>query len=663
EPSAANGSEITVTPYNADLGEPSLRLLEPANGDTVKERTLLTALVEMQNLEEASVQFLLGGEENNPLNPAAQTLSQPDKATVRVPVVFDVPAVSGSMAAVIRLISDGHIRSQVFINIEDDEVLGSQPVLVTEPSAQLLAGTDLSFQAYASPAIDDQDSTSFVQQQGMRAPLTFAFGEEQLLQDVQPVDAGAPDVSLLAHLQDRSGNNAETSKVLSILPYFSADEELWLTLRPGLERLQSLQYSTALGLVAVINNAYGGFRVVTRDQGSFTQAQGTASALQLDGSRAYIAYNEAGERKLLSLQWQNSAATRVGDWLFDAGLTAVNGDVIFGRAGNSVLAYQMRDAYLVSLAGYTTSDLVSVQWADGRLWALTETALIELSLSNDSGLIGLREVNRFNLDTYQGMAVVGEQFAFYSGNNLYHYQLVAGALESRGSFSATQRILSVQADRSGWWLQLADGRWIAVQDNQQTALWLRPQQLQVAPQFVGYLADNGVYTRELITQSVAGPVVTQTLAATGYLLRAERALTLAAYTQNGEQLTLFRQGSAEWLLPYVQNLTQIELSYTDVTGEGKVLLALDQPVAAGTVSVAPASATLAVNGLVPVTLTPAADSQLVLLNAQNGVPLAPVADLGWQQWLSVIAQNDLSWTMDGNNLSASWSGTDNQSQG
>src|SRR5690606_9936615 len=254
-------------------------------------------------------------------------------------------------------------------------------------------------------------------------------------------------------------------------------------------------------------------------------------------------------------------------------------------------------------------------------------------------------------------------FAFYSGNNLYHYQLVAGALESRGSFSATQRILSVQADRSGWWLQLADGRWIAVQDNQQTALWLRPQQLQVAPQFVGYLADNGVYTRELITQSVAGPVVTQTLAATGYLLRAERALTLAAYTQNGEQLTLFRQGSAEWLLPYVQNLTQIELSYTDVTGEGKVLLALDQPVAAGTVNVAPASATLAVNGQVPVTLTPAADSQLVLLNAQNGVPLAPVADLGWQQWLSVIAQNDLSWTMDGNNLSASWSGTDNQSQG
>gem|GEM_PF-4331549 len=668
EPSVANGAEITVTPYDADLGEPALRLLEPANGDTVKERTQLTALVEMQNLEEATVQFLISGDEEHADNPPPQILSQPDKETVRIPVVFDVPAVDGSVAAVIRLISDGHIRSQAFINIEDDELLGSTPLISSEPLTQLLNGTDLSVSAVASPVIDDQADTSFLRIDGTVSSRTFDFAEENILTNVRPADRqsgseSASQLLLTAHLEDHSGNYAEERRALNILPYFTAEEVSWLTLTPGLEQSVALNYSADLGTVALINNAYGGFRIETSNAGSWRVDNGSADSLITDGRRVYISYDLAGEHRVQMIQWLADTAQLSGDWLFDADMLSVNGNVIIARSGNTLTAWQLQGGGLTPVAGYSPGNIISAELRDGRLWVLTETALTELALADTGDLFALQEINRFNQHRYQGMAVSADGFAFFNGASVDFYQLTDGLLESTGQYIAAESVVTVQADRKGWWLQLNNGSWNAVRDNIQAALWQRPQQLLVAPEFVAYLSSDAIYTRQLETAVADEPVITVSTENTGYRLVSDRLVQLAAYTQDGEQLDLFRLSADAWLLPYVQGLSQVSLTYQGSTDQGALTIALDEPVSADSLLISPDSASLALKGYVPVTMTAAEGENLTVVKDADGNRLAPLSNLGWLQWLQVAETNTQNIYAADNLVTTQWTGNENISTG
>ncbi|MEY8253113.1 MAG: hypothetical protein RPR91_12100, partial [Colwellia sp.] len=504
--SIETGSEVNLTPYNAELGEPTLVLLEPKNGLNVKERDTLNVLLEISNIETAQLRLNIGGDENHPNNPSVVEISRTDLDKVILPYSLNIPAVAENMAAVIQLIADGKGRSQAFINIANDDDIAATIDIVSKPNNKILNGTTLQVSTQVQPAISDLSPSSYLSlSDGTDAPWAqLPVNEPHIFENQMFTNE---QVNINAMIQDFSANQSVSTKQLEVVPYFTGQSKVHHTLQEGIDRPVALEYIQNAGFVLAVNNVYGGFKLMADSGVAYSQPEGAVSAMKVSGHQALIELEREGMRYQQLLSFNEDNVVLISEYQLEGSIIALNGKLAYTQAGQSVFAYQLLDSgALNELPAYTfKNELIQTAVSSSGIWGLTQHALIKLNLVNSGELISLQEHQRFALVDAKSMAVQGWAIMIASNNGqLGFYQYTQTSLDKTNEALLTNNILSARKANGTWWLNVEsedDLNWLAIKDAEVVAHMASTDLLALANNKLSTVTGLDWLNREVIGEN------------------------------------------------------------------------------------------------------------------------------------------------------------------
>ncbi|ASP40171.1 hypothetical protein CHH28_16465 [Bacterioplanes sanyensis] len=664
EPSVADQTLITLTPYEAELGEPAIRLVSPQNGDRIAERETLLALVEMVNLEQGTLHLHMGGEANHPDNPAPVTLNSADKSLLRELVELEVPSVDDDTVAVIRLMAKGQVRFETMINVINDDDIASQAVIHSVPEQRMLAGTELRAMAKAEPEIDDQHESSMLKVSGA------VGGEQHVAMDewlqLHDVHLAQPGVALVldATLQDLSRNQDTTSKTIDVVPFLESGSRHWLSIEAGVERLVGVQDTGHHGFVAAINDVYGGYRLVTSGGIEQQQTQGQVVAIAAKAGRIAVQYRTKDGLQLGLWQIRQGQFVLASEHAIEGQLVGLNGNLVYTQAGDAILAFNVQSHALVAVLGHTLSGIQQVTFEQGRVWVLTSDALHELQVALENDLPAVTELARYAAPQATSFAIHNEQIALLA-DGLSIWQRQNGELVEQFRVDLVGQASQLKAGAGYWWYKDASNeRWYGLEQGEIVAI-LSAQQLHFSASELLQVQQQDVSLRTLTAPAADEAQFTISTAPYGFEIQLNQgqASALSVVSQSGDALPVYQQSSAQWLLPYDAALSGASLRYIDALGGQQQQALPSLPSLQAELTLIPTSGQLTLDAYVPLLGTLASNGQLGEVSVANEA-LTSVADLGWLSWHSVDdGVSSLNVSAGVNQYDIEWLSTANTPQG
>jgi len=225
----ANGNlstteSITMQPYDATLGEPTVAILSPANGSEFHEGEDVTFELQMLNVTDAQLFFDIGGVEDDVRNPAPIDINRSADAASRFAYTASLPVVGENIVVVARLES-GSLQARQFINLLKDDGISETPILEVSPAATVLTGSEVSLRALVPVDMTDFSETSAIEVNDPAINATaipYAYDGQARYHTVNTDGVG---VNIDAVLRDRSGFEKRLNHVLNKQAYFGTTTE------------------------------------------------------------------------------------------------------------------------------------------------------------------------------------------------------------------------------------------------------------------------------------------------------------------------------------------------------------------------------------------------------------------------------------------------------
>ena len=682
-------AQLTLVPYDPDEGEPVLEFAGPADGSMYHGKTSVPLLIKAANISGYEIRVLKGGTElDDDLTVASDEIYLGEETFIQE---IKLPEVSVDQGVVIKLLTQRNgvatELDQLFLNVKADNSVGTRAIIRSVPDAAVLAGTELMYRADAESVIDDMSDDSSVGIVGQTQE--YAFGEWNA--SATPIvndHTGSLEIS--AALRDNSGNSAVETKRIGVMPFFTdtdrTENETAFSLSE--ESIAGLGYSDLSGFVLVVNKLLGGYRVIDAENGENYLEQngsGTIRAVFSDNNYLYLENEASGNNELIMLkQGENNQYSTSETYAFEGDAVGVNGNLLFARIGNSVVAYVLsQESGKGQLLAVSYDNIRDVVLHHNKLWVLTDRILESLVPALEGGMMTLRRDQRFVMENYDQVHVSDSGIALIRNNTVSVYRNDGASLSSA---ELPENITAIRSFAGGWWLragQQGDAyTWFAIRGGNIVARLTAGSDIAVEDQQFVSVGAGKSWVRNIyngngsavITEPENSADVSVLSGPTGYTVTLNNAsgtaIDTTAYAKAGESsVMLYQLGAASWHVPYAAEgpLRSIVLHYRNDLRQGQIEIALSDPgnaQAANAVSVVPSVSDRAENSVLPVVVVPE-DHQKAGMIRINNTDLLPVIDLGWMfitEAGSDIADTVISVNNNGN-ITREWNIKNNEPAG
>ncbi|HEY3486918.1 MAG TPA: Ig-like domain-containing protein, partial [Gammaproteobacteria bacterium] len=514
---------VTVQPFDATLGEPSLDLIAPANGSQFHEGETVNFEVALRVIDTAQLFLDVGGQENDPRNPPPLTINRAAGEAQQFQVSAKLPVIGENAVIVARLVHGG-LRDRLFLNVLQDNGIAEDPVLSLLPANEILGGTDLWLDANAPPAMDDADDDSNVQifdpADGAQSDeFSFAQGPAALA-----INNSGSGVRVAAVLRDRSGNARTLTRNLNKISYF--DDATTGVFAPTdsnemLDHYTLVPQSDNRGndVYLGINNRNGGYRIQIAGGATLTESAGRLDYLEFTGTGLLAVTEENGLQKLLFRSLRDGTLAATAELKLSGDMIGANGDTIYMRYGQVLAAYLHQDGQFIAIAGRQVNEPLEAIFVDGHsLYALSETGLYRFSVGG-AELPQLQQDFYVALPHFTGLRVDGERLTVWNDQTARFFRLQDdGSLIEQAQVNLGGPVKASLVDGELVWLladgPFADNTWQAYREGELIALRSGSIESMLFDGAVVYEKSNGgLQRRELAAQPVTTdflPSITET---------------------------------------------------------------------------------------------------------------------------------------------------------
>ncbi|HED40313.1 MAG TPA: hypothetical protein ENJ13_07775 [Chromatiales bacterium] len=428
----ANGNQsaiqsITVQPYDATLGEPTVNILSPANGSEFHEGEDVTFELQMLNVTDAQLFFDIGGVESDIRNPAPVDISRAADAASRFALTAALPVVGENIVVVARLQS-GNLQARQFINLVKDDGISEIPILEVTPSTTVLTGTEVMLRAIEPANMTDFSDTSVIEVNDPvvnTAISSYAYDGQARYHHVS---GNGTDIRVSTVLRDRSGFEKRINKTLLKQPYFGNTAATLVQLAQDETLLTMVNVAninqTGDDIFWALNKRNGGYRIESVSGVVSDQNNGEIVKLVSSGAGLFAEVNVQGQHRLLAWTIQSGALTPSLDQVISGNLIDAEGYQIFVSNGQAVIAYILEQGSLLPVIGESTNEsIISAHIDAGRLFVLSETGLYiyHIDIANDARLV--RDAY-LSLPAMDDFSINGDQLYIWGAGRLFHKQIL-----------------------------------------------------------------------------------------------------------------------------------------------------------------------------------------------------------------------------------------------
>ncbi|VAW50557.1 Alkaline phosphatase, partial [hydrothermal vent metagenome] len=427
----ANGNvstteNITVQPYDATLGEPTVAILSPANGSEFHEGEDVAFELQMLNVTDAQLFFDIGGIENDVRNPAPININRSADAASRFAFTTALPVVGENIVVVARLES-GSLKARQFINLLKDDGISETPLFEISPSTTTLTGSKIMLRAITPADMTDFSESSVIEVNDPASNAAVDLYAYDGQTRYHHVSTTGTDIAIEAVLRDRSNFEKRIGSVLSKQAYFSDT---------GTALLQLAQNETLVSMVSIsginptddifwaLNKRDGGYSIAGVNETIVDENEGELLQFVSGGAGLFAEVSIQGQHRLLGWTIENGVLVQSIDQVINGNLIGVNGYQIFISNGQSVTAYILDQGVLLPVLGEAINERIISTFIDAnRLFVLSESGIYiyHIDAANDVRLIRDAYLALPGMD---GFSVNGNQLYSWSADRLYEKQLL-----------------------------------------------------------------------------------------------------------------------------------------------------------------------------------------------------------------------------------------------
>ncbi|HXK19233.1 MAG TPA: Ig-like domain-containing protein, partial [Polyangiaceae bacterium] len=219
-------SSVTLYPFKPDARNPSVAIVSPVNGSTLRERENVTFDVALSNATDADLFLDVSGDSANPQNPPSVPVHRESDGPERLQVLARMPALDADKLVVARFRERvGGRTARIVLNVLNDDTVQGSAQLDLTPSGAVLGGTPLWVKATPPAGMTDFSTASSlaVEQPAGSALLTAPLDGTRRSVVLSSAAGGA---RVASQLLDRSGNVSAATRDVPVLPYLSTSAVL-----------------------------------------------------------------------------------------------------------------------------------------------------------------------------------------------------------------------------------------------------------------------------------------------------------------------------------------------------------------------------------------------------------------------------------------------------
>lgn len=449
---------ITVQPFDATAGEPTVQLLAPINGSVFHAGEDIQLEMVLRQISTADIYFDIGGVEASTKSFTATRAAEDPE---RFPFTVTLPKVTQDSVVVVRAQSGG-LKARLYLNVLVDNGIEVDPVLSIFPSTRILSGTELWLEAQTpKDVLDVADDSAVI----VKDPVT-TLTPQQFAMDVGPrsvhVSAQGTNVNVDAILRDRSHNERIVSRNLTKLPYLGDVDATIFTPVDSDDVTEHMLSVPGLrngvdDVVWVVNRRTGGYRIQSVDGIIHTSVTGRIDKMFFTGTGLLAQESRSGNVFLIYIPLTNGAFTTALSSQIYGEVLGGHGESFFMQHGSLMNALQFVDGRFEVVAGQVINEpIVSTVVAEQHLFVLSESGLYTF-VRSEQNVSELVELSFVALPSMQGMQVNNNQLVTWNESTVSFYQInINNSLNLLSKSDAGGRIRQAQYDGEIWWI-LADG--------------------------------------------------------------------------------------------------------------------------------------------------------------------------------------------------------------